>query len=151
MESVDLNHEPPNGALTSALIRTILESRRALRMAIALTEDLMREGASLQWETYEDELETIPKVVDGVHVWDRADHSRAQAARVAPVAQFSKRSTPRHGLRLVLPDRHESPLVMPADSPFTSAEPKRNELRHDRRKLDPTEGEGAGDVGQADG
>jgi hypothetical protein len=145
VDTVDLDYEAPNGALTSALIRTILESRRALRMAIALTQDLMREGAVLQWEE-DEQLELAPIVSAGRRHWDGSDHSRAQAFHAS-----KRRDVKNSGLRLVVPDRHESPLVMPAGSPFTSAKKATHEHGHDRRELDATEGKSARDLGKADG
>jgi hypothetical protein len=49
MEIDDLNYD----ARESALVRTILESRRALQTAISLIEDLMQPGAPIEWSDFE--------------------------------------------------------------------------------------------------
>ena len=98
----DLDHEAPGGPLTSALIRTILESRRALRMAISLTQELMREGALRQWE--DEEMPTLARIpAVGLRHHHGTDRLRARA-RHSPIPRIPTRG----GLRLVVQDVDQS-------------------------------------------
>ena len=74
MEFNDLDTDAPNSALTSVLIRAILESRRALRLAIELTQDLMQEGSVRQWDE-DDHFESAPTLNGSAKSWALSNHS----------------------------------------------------------------------------
>ena len=144
MHSEHLTIETPSGVCTRALVTAILESRRAYQLAMMLAKQVLLAGPNMQ----------VPGVdaepVDGGHQpatpWTR------DPAKVRPTdLRFSMRRRPaRHGLRLVLPSHAESPLVMPAETPYTSAGEQTDEQADYRRQLDADQGRRSRDVGQAD-
>ena len=144
MPSSDLTLETASGVCTRSLVTAILESRRAYQLAMALAKQVLLTGpqAQLQWDDAAlTELTPTPAMS-----WSR----HAERVRPADLRFSMRRRTPRHGLRLVLPNHFDSPLVMPADSSYSSAGERTNEQADDRRELDADQGQRPRDVGKAD-
>ena len=122
MQTYNERHGGVNAALSATLIRTILESRRALKMAMAMMHELMQTGPATE-------------LVD-------ESSSRARSVSLPAVPKLEvhhgtgafalKRKSPRTPLRLVSPFRHDSPLVMPGDSKFADADEPSEEPRRER-------------------
>jgi len=111
-----------NAALSATLIRTILESRRALKMAMSMMHELVQTGTVSEW------------------VDESAARARTVSREDAPKLELHhgtgtfalKRKSPRTPLRLVSPFRHDSPLVMPGDSTFADADEPAEKPGRDR-------------------
>ena len=126
MQVLDEELDEFDGALANTLIRTILESRRALRAAVSMMEEMMRTGSTMEWS---DEV-TTPAV---------ARPTLVPGTRPMPMARSKRKPTARPPLRLVTPFDHDSPLVMPDDSRNREANepartPHREEVRPSRRE-----------------
>ena len=122
MQTVNEGRDGMNAALTSTLIRTILESRRAIRMAMAMMQELMQTGTVADWLD-----ESSPR---------RRSLSLPGAPKLelhhgSGTFALKRKSTSRTPLRLVSPFRHDSPLVMPGDSRLRDAD-EHVEERRDR-------------------
>ena len=113
MPGNDLTLETPSGVCTRSLVTAILESRRAYQLAMALAKQVLLAGPNFQLEEQSSvEVPTTP---------DFSGPRRAERTRQTNKRFAMHRRTPRHGLRLVLPNHFDSPLVMPADSSYNSA------------------------------
>jgi hypothetical protein len=132
------------GALTQALVRTILESRRAYRMAMALAQEMLANGGTLEWGD-----PTLAPI--GERQQSASRRGSAERYPDLTMRMAKKRSTPRNGLRLVVPHRFDMPLVMPGDPSQPNHTEPTDEHGHAGRKLDAAEGKGARDVGETHG
>ena len=140
MQGNDLTLETASGVYTRSLVTAILESRRAYQLAMALAKQVLLSGQDLQWEAASEASELQP---------EPSRLRSAAPARSGDLRFSMRRRSPRHGLRLVLPNRFDSPLVMPADSEYSSAKEPRDQQPDDRRKLDADPGNSPRD-GKAD-
>ena len=120
MQALNEEHDGINGALTSTLIRTILESRRALRMALSMMQEIMQSGAAIEW------LDETPAPAEGPSAFPSTPNLQVHSGAAA--FAFSKRKpSHRPPLRLVSPFRHDSPLVMPGDSSYEDVDEQQDE------------------------
>lgn len=140
----DLTLETTSGVCTRSLVTAILESRRAYQLAMALAKQLLLTGVPMHMES--EECNTAEPKTEGGTGWSR----HPAKARATDTRFAMRRRSPRHGLRLVMPHRFDSPLVMPTDAPYTSAGEPAHEHAHDRRQLDADQGSGPRDLGKAD-
>jgi len=126
MQTLNEENDSVNAALTSTLIRTILESRRALRMAMAMMHELMQTGTVMGWA---DATSASAGAVSSSNV------PKLQLHKGAP-GTFALKRKPSHRtpLRLVSPFRHDSPLVMPGDTRYADADEPAEEPKRDRRE-----------------
>ena len=138
MNGNDLTLETTSGVCTRSLVTAILESRRAYQLALALARQVLLTGQDLKWE------ESAALKDQGQ---DPTPARRMERARTTDTRFAMRRRTPRHGLRLVLPNHFDSPLVMPADSKYTSVGDSADEQPDDRRELDAGQGNRPRDAG----
>lgn len=134
MQTINEEHDGYHGAQTSTLVRTILEIRRALLLAVSMLQELMQAGTVMEWmdEVPIPSLER-PMVFSGP---PNLEISSGSASRAYPKG----RSTPRTSLQLVKPFRHGSALVMPDNARDGKADASAREHAHDRRRADAREG-----------
>lgn len=123
MQALDEEYDEMNGALTNTLIRSILESRRALRAAVSMLEEMMRTGTTMEWS---DDV-TLPAA-------ERRTELPARRIRPGPVARSKRKSTHHPPLRLVTPLHHDSPLVLPGDSRRKEADEPARDHRQDEKR-----------------
>lgn len=107
MPTLNEEHDRINDALTGTLVRTILEVRRALRLAVSTLQELMQAGTAMEWldEAPLPSLER-PMVLSG-------PPNLEVSSGAASLAFPKGRTTPRTSRQLVRPFRHDSPPVMP--------------------------------------
>ncbi len=135
MQTLNEGHDRVNAALTSTLIRTILESRRALRLAMSMMHELMQSGTVMEW---------VDESAARARSASLPGEPRLELHHGTGTFALKRKSSSRTPLRLVSPFRHDSPLVMPGDSKFADADeqppaPKRQRVEEEPRK--PTEQE----------
>lgn len=121
MQTYNERHGGVNAALSATLIRTILESRRALKMAMSMMHELVQTGTVADWA----EESTVARSVSLPGTPKLELHHGTGTFAL-------KRKSPRTPLRLVSPFRHDSPLVMPGDSKFADADEPAEEPRRER-------------------
>jgi hypothetical protein len=103
-----------NAALTSTLIRTILESRRALRIAMSMIQERMQAATVM-----EPREESAAKRARSVSL---PGNPKLELHQGTGTFALKRKPTPRTPLRLVSPFRHDSPLVMPGDTKYADAD-----------------------------
>lgn len=129
VQTYNERHGTTNAALASTLIRTILESRRALRLAMSMMQELIQTGTVAEFME-----ESSSKGGRSTEAPKLELHQGAGAFAL------KRKSTPRTPLRLVSPFRHDSPLVMPGDTKYADVE-EPEETPRDRRERDREEEE----------
>ena len=137
MQTLNEGPDRVNAALTSTLIRTILESRRAIRIAMSMMHELMQTGTVTEWAD-ESPSRSRKRSVSLPGVPKLQVHQGTSLAFA-----LKRKSSHRTPLRLVSPFRHDSPLVMPGDTSYAAAdepeEPKRERRDEERREPKPNE------------
>lgn len=129
MQTYNERHGSVNAALTSTLIRTILESRRALKIAMSMMQELMQTGTISELE--DESPRARPVSFPG--------EPKLELHQGTGTFALKRRQTPRTPLRLVSPFRHDSPLVMPGDTKYADADESATEPRRERVEPDRVE------------